>query len=293
MSSEVSRKPIIIFDTSGINHLADEEDFNALAAGLRAGYHTRLTGSNIEEIAATTAAEDRGKLLDTCQLLLASGDCIDPFNWLVEKHVKAFDQHPKEYLWKRINVLNAEVAKVIVERTMFGDELAGQSKQSAKESKQSFEFIFCSMRAGFDEIFANGTKRPDTFEEFINILRRPGGAFWTAYANKFYARNVSTEPEESMVRDFTDRCPPFLMMVMATAKAQYERAIVEKPKGKRRAGRLDLLMSIYLPYCRVFVTHDDDQEACLREMATVANLEVEVLAYREFRGRLLATAIDF
>jgi Tol biopolymer transport system component len=60
MSSEVSRKPIIIFDTSGINNLADEKDFKALAAGLRTAYHTRLTGSNIEEIAATTKPEDRG-----------------------------------------------------------------------------------------------------------------------------------------------------------------------------------------------------------------------------------------
>jgi len=291
MSSEVSRKPIIIFDTSGISNLADEKDFRALAAGLRTAYHTRLTGSNIEEIAATTNAEDRGKLLDTCQLLLSSGDCIDPFNWLVEKHVKAFDQHPKDYVWKQINVLNPEIAKEIVERTFFDDELAGQSRQSAKESKQSFEDIFCSMRPDFDELFQNGTERPITFAEFVSILQKPGGAFWTGYGHKFYARNVSTEPEESKVRDFADRCPPFLMMVMAAAKAQYERAIVAKPKGKKRAGRLDLLMSIYLPYCRVFVTHDDDQEACLREMAKVANLEAEILAYREFRSRLLGTAI--
>ncbi len=64
------------------------------------------------------------------------------------------------------------------------------------------------------------------------------------------------------------------------AKAQYERAIVEKPKGRKRDGRIDLL--IYLPYCRVFVTHDEDQEACLREMLSVANVGAEILSYREF-----------
>jgi len=291
MSSEVSRKPIIIFDTSGINNLADEKDFKALAAGIRTAYHTRLTGSNIEEIAATTKPEDRGKLLDTCQLLLSSGDCIDPFNWIVEKHVKAFDQHPREYALNRINVLNPEIAKEIVERTFFDDQLARQSKQSAKESKQSFENVFCSMRPGFDEIFASGTERPNTLAAFVSILQKPGGAFWTGYAHKFYARNVGTNPEESKVRDFAGRCPPFLMMVMTAVKAQYDRAIAEKPKGRKRAGRLDLLMSIYLPYCSVFVTHDDDQEACLREMATVADLEAEILAYREFRRRLLGTGI--
>jgi hypothetical protein len=108
----------------------------------------------------------------------------------------------------------------------------------------------------------------------------------------FYARNVSAKPEEATLRDFANRCPPFLMMVMAAVKAQYERAIVKKPKGRKRAGRLDLLMSIYLPYCRLFVTNDDDQETCLREMANVANLEAEILSYREFRSRLLGTAIS-
>ena len=92
------------------------------------------------------------------------------------------------------------------------------------------------------------------------------------------------------MRDFAERCPPFQMMVMAAVKAQYERAIVEKPRGKKRAGRLDLLMAIYLPYCRVFVTHDSDQEACLRDIAAVAHLDTEILSYTEFRSRLLGTA---
>jgi hypothetical protein len=80
------------------------------------------------------------------------------------------------------------------------------------------------------------------------------------------------------------------MMVTAAAKAQYERVIVERPKGKKRAKRVDLLMAIYLPYCRVFVTHDDDQEACLNDMAAVANLDTEILSYRDFRERLLGAA---
>jgi hypothetical protein len=290
MSSEVSRKPVLIFDTSGINNLADERDYKALAAGITTAYHTLLTGSNIEEIAATTSSEDRDKLLDTCQRLLSSGDCIDPFNWIVENHVKAFEE-PTEYAWRRVNVVNGDIRKEIIGRTFFDDEMARQSRESAQESRKSFEDVFCSMRPGFDEIFANGTERPKTFAEFVTILQKPGGAFWTGYAQKFFARNVTDEPDEAKVRDFGDSCPPFLMMVMAAAKAQYERVIVEKPKGKKRAKRIDLLMAIYLPYCRVFVTHDDDQEACLRDMAAVAGLDTEILSYRDFRARLLGTAI--
>jgi len=77
MSSEVSQKPILLFDTSGINKLTAENDFDALIAGLRTAYSTRISGSNISEIVATTKPDDRGKLLDSCQRLLASGECID------------------------------------------------------------------------------------------------------------------------------------------------------------------------------------------------------------------------
>ncbi len=291
MSSEVSRKPILIFDTSGINNLADEQDCKALVAGITTAYHTRLTGSNIEEIAATASPKNRDKLLDTCQRLLSSGDCIDPFNWIVENHVKTFEERPTDYAWRKVNVVNSEIRKEIIERTFFDDGMARQSRDSAKESRQSFEDIFCSMRPGFDERFVSGTERPKTFAEFVQILQKPGGAFWAGYAHRFYARNVADQPDEAKLRDFGDRCPPFLMMVMAAAKAQYERAIVEKPKGKKRAKRIDLLMAIYLPYCRFFVTHDEDQEACLRNMATVANLDTQILSYEDFRARLLGTAI--
>jgi len=287
----VSRKPILIFDTSVINQLTSEKDFQALAAGLTTAYSTRLTGSNISELAATTKSEKREHLLDTCQRLLASGECIDPFNWIVENHIKAFEQNPKQYDWTKVNVRNRGMEQEIIRRTFFDDELARQEKESATKTKESFEDIFCSMRPGFDGIFSNGTERPTAFADFVKILQKPGGAFWTGYGHKFYARNVIDQPNETKVRDFADRCPAFLMMVLAAVMAQYKRAIVETPKKKRRAGRVDLLMSIYLPYCRVFVTHDDDQEVCLREMAAAANLDREILCYDDFRSRLLATSL--
>jgi hypothetical protein len=55
--------------------------------------------------------------------------------------------------------------------------------------------------------------------------------------------------------------------------------------------RVDLLVSVYLPYCRVFVTNDHDQEACLLEMAAVASLDTEVLSYDDFRNRLLTPSL--
>lgn len=287
----VSRKPTLVFDTSVINQLTAENDFPALAAGLTAAYFIRLTGSNIGELVATTRSEKREQLLDTCQRLLASGECIDPFNWIVEKHTKAFDQNPRQYDWKKVNVYNCAIEQEVIRRAFIGDELARQEKEGATEAKGSFEKIFCSPRPAFDKTFSRGTERPTTFADFVTRLQKPGGAFWTGYGQWLYARNIKDEPDEAKVRDFAARCPPFLMMVLAAVMAQYRRAIVETPKRRKRAGRVDLLMSVYLPYCRVFVTHDDDQEACLREMAAVADLDTEIFSYRDFRSRLLVASI--
>lgn len=287
MSAQI---PILALDTSSINRLNADSEFTALAAGLKTGYHTRLNGSNIAEIAATQNAEKRERLLDTCQRLLIQGDCIDPFNWIVEKHTKRFDANPTGYDWKRVNVTNREFEKEVRDRGSLNDGMARREKTSAEESKKQFEELFCSMRPAFDEVFAKGTERPEKFADFVKVLQKPGGAFWTGYGHKFYARNVGTKPDEARVRDFADRCPPFLMMTLAAVMAQYERAIVSAPPPKKRAGRVDLLMSVYLPYCRIFVTDDRDQGRCLRDMGAVAGLETEVLSYKTFRGRLLCIA---
>jgi hypothetical protein len=51
-------------------------------------------------------------------------------------------------------------------------------------------------------------------------------------------------------------------------------------------------MSVYLPYCRVFVTNDHDQEASLREIAAVANLDQDIFSYDNFRSRLLGPLVS-
>jgi hypothetical protein len=142
----VSRKPVLICDTSGINLLTDEMDSRALAARLVAAYHTCLTGSNISELAANTKPSRRNRLLDTCQQLQVSGVCIDPFNWIVEKHIKAFEQNPRQYDWKQVDVRNREIEYQIIRRKFFNDELPKQENEDADKTEESFEDIFCSMR---------------------------------------------------------------------------------------------------------------------------------------------------
>ena len=74
-----SSKPKIIFDTSAINALDADPTCSALTAALQAGFYVRLAETNVEELAATTDARARHKLLDRAQTLLSAGECILPY----------------------------------------------------------------------------------------------------------------------------------------------------------------------------------------------------------------------
>ena len=63
-------RPTLIFDTSGINCLADDADSAALIAGLQSGFHVRLTFTSICEIIANTNGVRRQVLLAVCKRLL-------------------------------------------------------------------------------------------------------------------------------------------------------------------------------------------------------------------------------
>jgi hypothetical protein len=68
----------------------------------------------------------------------------------------------------------------------------------------------------------------------------------------------------------------------------YQHSARDESGERFKAGRNDLFMASYLPYCDVFVTAEikREQEKCLKELAAVLNLRTEVLAYDDFIKRL-------
>jgi hypothetical protein len=56
--------------------------------------------------------------------------------------------------------------------------------------------------------------------------------------------------------------------------------------ARKPAGGSDLLIAAYLPYCDEFISDDRDQQRCLREIVSLANLPTKVRWLREFRESL-------
>ncbi len=52
------------------------------------------------------------------------------------------------------------------------------------------------------------------------------------------------------------------------------------------ADRNDLMMSVYLPYCEYFLSNDREQIKSLREVASTAAIDAEVLLLEDFDRRM-------
>jgi hypothetical protein len=76
--------------------------------------------------------------------------------------------------------------------------------------------------------------------------------------------------------------------MLGLVHAQFEWSITANPAKKRkRVCKLDLFSAIYLPYCDMYITEDDEQRKCLIEIAATAKLPVEIFSVSDFSARLM------
>lgn len=278
----MGNRPILTFDTSGINCLADDADSSVLIAGLRSGFYVRLTFTSVSEIIATTCGERRRVLLGVCRRLLASGDCIGPQNEVLTNLIAQFEEAPS-FNWATVPVRLREAENEIARQENFSEELSEKEREEAREQASKFEGVYADAKPHFDDLFAAGTERPASVSELVARLQVDGGAFWTLARDLF--RRVAESPAEgATIQRFVEQCPPFHALLVALCAAQYDRCV--RPPGtgpSLRAGRADTLMSVCLPYCNQFVTNDPRQLECFREVVSICGLDVVVRSYQEFR----------
>lgn len=293
-----SSKPILIPDTSALNHLLDDRDSAHLVAGLKAGYFIRLTGDNFREIAATENPDRRQELLALCRQLLHAGEFALPYNWLLEGHIIHFHQNPKTYNWKLGSVRFPHMEMEIVHQEFLNDKVACEEREDARENAAVFESVFCDVRDDFQSLFESGAeKQPVSVQELVTLLQVPGGAFW-GYGQGLYAKITGVTPDEATIREFVQRCPPLNAIILALCTAQYERCIRDLKQGPSlRADRLDMYCAAHLPYCDKFVTADVKQLRALQEIAAIGGFATEIIHYGDFRRTMMpellaATAVN-
>ncbi len=284
----MNRSNRLILDTSGLNHLADDPERQSLLAGITSGYFPRITSTNIEEIAATVGAQRKKELLDVCQTLRATGECITAYQEITADMIRYFDRGG-QFDWRQVPVrFHAAEREIIIREITCDEKLALEQVAELKAQDKVFKKIFGDARPHFDEIFENHGERIEDCKVLVEALQTgKDGAFWAIGAD-LYMRVTGKEAEEATIRKFVDVCPPFKALLLAICIAEFEYTIRDMRTGTSfRAGRLDLFSAVYLPYCDQFVTADERQHNALKEIVAVGGLETEIVLYQDFRERLL------
>lgn len=274
----------LIFDASAINQLAADPDCLLIVRAIVAAYGIRVTESSISEIVAYADKAARDVLLDIIVRLLKAGICILPFHAIIQQQAKAYVADRLNYSWRHVDVRLIAAESEVVKREII-DMVSDENRASNQAAEEEFKQLFATARADFQRALKRQKIRP-SLQDVIRDQLDAGGPH-LAIAGDLVERAVGQRLTDAEIRTFVDACPPLKALLVALCFSQYDRCMkVDGEPSLGKAGRIDILSSVYLPYARLFVTHDKGQLGALTAIAKEAQQETEVLSYLAFRDRL-------
>lgn len=281
-------REILTFDTSGLNALAKEPDSAGVAERLGGAYFVRLTEANLAELAATKNPQFRARLVETCQRLLSSGDCIGPHHWIIEQQVKTHAQGPDSFNWHDAPVcIKALEEEIRNPRFLNDDEVAAESREVSSGADKQFKRLFRDARERFP--IPPEERVQITLHDVVELSLRDK-SHW-AMASDIYEGFSGVRLSDAEIRQFVGLCPPFNALMLSTCVAHFHGSVRDhRLKAMYDAGLIDLMSSAYLPYCHCFVTGDKGQFNALTEITKLAPLNTKVMYYADFRQSLLLAA---
>lgn len=193
-----------------------------------------------------------------------------------------------------MNVRAVEYERGIQRRKVVLDaQLSAEQRAQQAALQKQYRQVLSGIRPEIEAVFvAHGEAPPRAFRDVIARLQNGEGALIWNMGKLLYDRAAETDASEATIKKFMDACPPFRALIYGMLMSWYDLAVRDRHAGEKfRAGRNDMFMSVYLPYCDKFVTAEanHEQEKCLREVAVVAGLETEILSYDDFCDSFLVT----
>jgi hypothetical protein len=251
-------RPKVILDTCVINAL---EDHGAVASPLMRKlaweFEVLVSFANLEEIISTTSTGERLALVNRFERLRRSGKCLVPPTELTELMVLSHAGAPRGFEWRAVDVwLSAASEEMIAKREYLGDEFCEQHKAEMREFENRFTQALKSARPALDGIPSE--ERPE-YKELVEGDHNNGRFICNLIAGIY--RTVSgSQLSDAEVDGLLDACPPLRALALGQLKGFHVWSLRghQGIKGKP-AGRADLAMAAYLPYCHWFVTNDFGQ----------------------------------
>lgn len=289
--------PIVSFDTSAHNELPKDRALSeAILAAIRSGYFFRFAGLSLDEIMACPDTEKRTRLWNYCgRIRNGRSDSIYPHQELVKRLILAHAESPTSFDWRTVNVRAWEYEREMGLREFVGNEqLAAEQRARQIQDQKEYRQMFSRMQLELAEVFERyGEPLPLTLDEVTARLRESNSNLMWNMGKLLYDRAAGTDVSDSTITEFIGACPPFRALLYGMILSWYDLGIRNRHMGEKfQAGRNDMFMSVYLPYCDYFVTAEEkgEQEKCLRKIVELAGLETEVLSYDAFCNRFLVVA---
>jgi hypothetical protein len=148
----------VIFDTSAINRLADDAEGRIITKGTVAGYRVRITATSIAEAAADPGARHRRQLFEVVKLLLSNGECILPFQWIINLLANEYAKQAQKSKWNSMDVRFLKAEQALHDNVFLDDAASKKIRQEDKVWGDEFEQIYRNERPAFDDIFAGYEK---------------------------------------------------------------------------------------------------------------------------------------
>jgi hypothetical protein len=221
-------------------------------------------------------------------------DFLLPQNEILRLLISAHEASPSAFRWGSVNVSAPEYAMEITKREFISDDdLVRDQREHFASSKKEFESVWSALRPKLEVIFQrDDAPRPRSIQEVLPHATVHGGVFW-GMAKGLYEKGANAAATDEKVRHFVETCPPFRCCVYAMLMAWYDRSMRDWNSGEKfHAGRVDLFMAVYLPYCNQFLSaeQDGEQERCLAEVARLAGVQTIVCSYDNFCAGLMIPA---
>ncbi len=307
-------RPTVIFDTSAVNAIYDDPDREKRIHQFLNIYFSLLNWAVLDEVLATSNTEGnqfldyrRSQLFAVTLKMQNAGDCLLPFHYLLMNHARAFACE-KEYDWTFVNCHGNNLKEAIVgERHGLSDLLIQDQRKQNLDLEKQYKQKFKAIRGRLQE-HDKWKDRFQSLDDFVNFALADGGPYWReAAAHVRRALQICVQNEES--RDPTDATviqklknaeekfspedamrfarssPPFRAHIYGIACSAYSRVHDPALNSRQRAsaaGRIDTFTTLYLPYCRYFVTNDPGQLDCHKNVASMTGNNTGVFMYQDF-----------
>jgi hypothetical protein len=278
-----------MFDTSGLNALADDPESRLIVKSMNLGFHVRLSETSVCEVVGTSKPQRRLQLLNLCTSLVRTGEAIVPYHEILKLMAREHAANAR-FDWLRVDVRWPELEDELARRTFLEDEeLASGVKADNKALNKRFIEMWREALTRFEpQLKAEG--EPISVATVFETVKDEGSPLWQLAAD-IYKTATGRELSRSEAKAFVDVCPPAKAMLFAGCVGQYHWGIGDAKEDNRyKAGGLDLFSATYLPLCDRFITNDTGQYNAFVLTAQKAGLKTDVCMYAEFRRLLLIAA---